>query len=102
MLKQANNYVSHTIWMILEKLSRIISGVLVGVLVARYLGPTQFGIISYSLNVVAIFTVFSVLGLDGLIVRELLIRPDERNTILGTSFSMRFAGAFFVVAASTF
>ena len=82
-------------------MSRIISGILVGVLVARYLGPGQFALISYALNVIAIFTVFSTLGLDNLVVRELITRSDHQNNILGTTFLMRLIGAFGVVVAAT-
>ncbi|MEI6508463.1 MAG: flippase [Bacteroidota bacterium] len=97
-----NDYVSNTLWIILEKMSRIISGILVGVLVARYLGPAQFGMISYALNVVAIFTIVSTLGLDSLVVRELLTRSDNKNSILGTTFLLRLMGAMIVVVAATY
>ncbi len=101
MANKENNYIKNTGWILLEKVSRIISGILVGVLVARYLGPDQFGLISYALNVVAIFTIFSTLGLDGLVVRELITRSEHKNNILGTTFLMRLIGAFIVVAAAT-
>ncbi len=96
-----NNYVKNSFWILIEKMSRIISGILVGVLVARYLGPDQFGLISYALNVVAIFTIISTLGLDSLIVRELIMRNDKQHVILGTAFIMRLLGSIVVVAAST-
>ncbi len=97
----SNKYVKNTSWILLEKMSRIISGILVGVLVARYLGPDQFGLISYALNVVAIFTVFSTLGLDSIVVRELITRTEHKNNILGTTFLMRLIGAIIVVIAAT-
>lgn len=93
-----NNYVANSLWMLLEKVLRIISGILVGVLVARYLGPAQFGTISYALNVIAIFTIVSTLGLDSLVVRELLTRPKQTNAILGTAFWLRFVGGLAVIA----
>ncbi len=89
-------------WSLLEKVSRIISGLLVGVLVARYLGPSQFGAISYALNIVAIFTIFSTLGLDSIVVRELILRKERTSEILGTAFWLRFVGAVLVVIISTF
>lgn len=95
--EQKNNYVANSLWMLLEKVLRIISGILVGVLVARYLGPAKFGTISYALNVIAIFTIFSTLGLDSLVVRELLTRPKQCHAILGTAFWLRFMGGIGVV-----
>ncbi len=88
--------------MLAEKASRIISGILVGVLVARFLGKEQFGIISYALSVLSIFTVFSTLGLDGIVVRELITEKDKKYAILGTTFWMRLIGSLFVVLAATY
>lgn len=95
--KQTHNYVSNSMWILLEKASRIISGILVGVLVVRYLGDVQYGIISYGLSLIGVLTVISTLGLDGLVVRELVTRPKEEAQILGTSFGLRLLGSLLVV-----
>ncbi|MFA5834008.1 MAG: flippase [Bacteroidota bacterium] len=92
-----NNYLSNSVWLLVEKISRIVSGLFVGVLVTRYLGPDQFGLISYALNVVAIFTIASTLGLDGIVVRELLIRKDKKNSILGTTFFLKLIGSVIAI-----
>lgn len=102
MTKSNNNYVNNSIWMLAEKASRIISGILVGVLVARFLGKEQFGIISYALSVLSIFTVFSTLGLDGIVVRELITEKKKKYEIIGTTFWLRFIGSFLVVIAATY
>ena len=95
-----NNYVSNSFWMLLEKSARIISGILVGILVVRYLGDAQYGILTYGLGIIAILTIFSTLGLDSLVVRELLTRPNNTNKILGTAFGLRLAGSIMVVIGS--
>ena len=102
MTKKNNNYVNNSIWILAEKASRIISGILIGVLVARFLGKEQFGIISYALSVISIFTVFSTLGLDGIVVRELITEKKKKYDIIGTTFWLRFIGSFLVVIASTY
>lgn len=86
--------------MLLEKSARIISGILVGVLVVRYLGDAQFGVISYGLSIIAVLTIFSTLGLDSLVVRELITRNKDKYTILGTAFWLRFMGSLAVVVGS--
>ena len=102
MTKKTNNYINNSIWMLAEKAARIISGILVGVLVARFLGKEQFGIISYALSVLSIFTVFSTLGLDGIVVRDLITEKNKKYEIIGTTFWLRFIGSFLVVIASTY
>jgi O-antigen/teichoic acid export membrane protein len=98
--KEKNNYVSNSFWMLLEKSARIISGILVGILVVRYLGDKQFGILTLGLSYIGVFTIFSTLGLDSLVVRELLTRYDKKYTILGTAFGLRLLGSIGVVAMS--
>lgn len=102
MEKPNSKYVHNGLWILLEKASRILSGILVGIFVLRFLGPAQYGTISYALSVVAIFTIISTLGLDSLVVRELVERKQDRDRILGTAFWLRFIGGICVVAIATF
>ncbi len=96
-----NNYVGNSFWILLEKASRIISGILVGILVVRYLGDQQYGIISLGLSIVGVLTILSTLGLDSLVVREIITRKDQSHTILGTSFTLRLMGSAIVVLLTT-
>ena len=64
----------------------------VGIYVARYLGPERFGLLSYANSYVGIFTAIAILGLDGIVVRELVKSPDQRDTFLGTSFLLKVVG----------
>ncbi|SDU77464.1 flippase [Pseudomonas sihuiensis] len=90
-------YAANTSWMMAEQMLRIIAGLLVGIWVARYLGPQQFGLISYVLAFTAIFGGIAKLGLDGILVRELVNHPEKRDTYLGTAFWLKILGAFIVM-----
>lgn len=90
-------YFKNTSWMMGEQFLRIIAGLFVGVWVARYLGPEQFGIYSYVLAFTAIFGGIAKLGLDGIIVRELIKNPKKRDSYLGTVFWLKTFGAFLVM-----
>ena len=67
-------------------------GFLVTVVVARYLGPEDFGIFSYAISVAALFAAAGHMGLSGLLVREILKKPDERGVTLGTTLGLKFIG----------
>ena len=87
-----------------EQILRMISGLLVGIWVARYLGPEQFGVFSYALAFVAIFGSLAKLGLDGIVVRDLVNEPQKRDVYLGTAFWLKIIGALVtlvIVAFST-
>lgn len=91
-------YFANTSWLLGERILRTVVGLFVGIWVARYLGPEQFGLLSYAQSFVGLFTALATLGLDGIVVRELVKNPKKREEILGTAFWLRLAGAFCVIA----
>ena len=91
--KGFQRYAVNTIWLFSERFLRIISGLFVGIWVARYLGPEQFGALSYIISFVSLFAAFSSLGLDVILVRELVKEESRLNALLGTTFYLKVAGA---------
>ncbi|QQS35235.1 MAG: flippase [Ignavibacteriales bacterium] len=75
-----------------ERIIRMLVGFFVSVYVVRYLGPDQFGLFSYALSFVGLFATLSTLGLDSIVVRELVKAPDRRDEILGSVFNLRIWG----------
>ncbi|WP_010179989.1 flippase [Glaciecola sp. HTCC2999] len=90
-------YFNNTSWLLGEKLLRMSLGLFVGIWVARYLGPEQFGLFSYAQSFVALFATFTTLGLDGIVIRELVKGSGDRDKLLGTAFVLKFFGAIFVL-----
>ena len=80
---------SNVFWAMIGKIVNMGGALLVGILVARYLGPTQYGLMNYVISYVTLFTVVSGFGLDNIEIRELARKPDDKNRILGTSFRLR-------------
>ena len=79
-------------WLVSEKLVRLCVGLFVGVWVARYLGPENFGLLSYSLALVMMFGNVAGLGLDSIVVRDIVNERESRGETLGTAFVLK-AGA---------
>ena len=73
-------YFANTSWMFAEQILRMVAGLFVGIWVARYLGPEQFGMFSYAVAFASIFISIAKLGLDGIVVRE-LVREDATSHI---------------------
>lgn len=80
-------------WLFFDKFVRMGSGLFVGAWIARYLGPEQFGMLNFSIAFAALFGIAATLGLDGIVVRELVKDPSRRNEILGSAFVLKFLGA---------
>jgi len=79
-------------WLVGDKLIRMVVNLGVSVLVARYLGPEQLGYWNYLLSFTLFFTVFSNLGLESIVPRELVKHPDSVEKILSTVFRLKFLG----------
>ena len=80
-------------WLLADRLLRMGVGVVLTALTARHLGPEYFGTLSFALAFVGLFTVVSTLGLDGLLLRDLVRRPEHRRPMVGTALAIRLVGA---------
>ena len=94
-------YFKNTSWLFAEKILRMVVGLFVGIWVARYLGPEQFGLFSYAQSFVGLFTTIATFGLDGIIVRELVKDENRANELIGTAFFLKLIGALVVLLILT-
>ena len=85
-------YFANTSWLLGERILRMVVSLLVGIYVARYLGPERFGLLSYTLSFVLLFSSLASFGLDDILVRELVKQPEQRNNLLGTVFWLKVCG----------
>jgi PST family polysaccharide transporter len=83
---------ANTSWLMLDRLVRLGMAAVVGVWIARYLGPTRFGTLSYAIAFVTLFGAFATLGLDSIVIRDLVRAPGERHEIVGTAFALKAGG----------
>ncbi|MEO0844813.1 MAG: flippase [Cyanobacteria bacterium J06648_1] len=92
-------------WLSAERLIRMGLSFFVGIYVIRYLGPEQFGRLSYSTSFVFLFLAITKLGLDDIVVRNLVKQKESSAKILGTAFVLKLMGcllAFFITSAGIF
>ncbi len=90
-------YFKNTSWLFGEKILRMVVGLFVGVWIARYLGPEQYGLFSYAQSFVGLFTAIATLGLDGIVVRELVKDENRSGELIGTAFWLKLMGAVAVL-----
>jgi PST family polysaccharide transporter len=76
-------------WLMMDRVVRMGMGLFVGVWVARYLGPERFGSLNFAIAFIALFGTVTTLGLDGIVMREVLHSPEEAHEILGTTLALR-------------
>ena len=86
-------------WAISGKIVSLTSILVVGIIVARYLGKEQYGIMNYVISFVAVFQVFADFGLDFIQIREESKDPAQRDKIIGTTFGLKLIFALLTLVA---
>lgn len=91
----ARRLLSNAAWLVADKVGRLGVGMVVLVWIARYLGPSDFGLFNYGQALVVIFTAFAVMGLADIAVRDIIRNPEQEQEITATALLMRLSGGVF-------
>lgn len=85
------------IWLYLDNFGRLAINIGVLILVARYLGPADFGLLNYATAVVALFLALAAFGFDTPATVMLVEHKGKEDRILGTLLGLKL-----VTAAASF
>jgi O-antigen/teichoic acid export membrane protein len=85
-------------WLFGDRILRMGFSVFIGAWVARYLGAENFGTYNYVIAFVNLFGAFANLGLEQIVIRDIVREPFSKNYILGTAFILRLIGGGVAVA----
>jgi O-antigen/teichoic acid export membrane protein len=72
-----------------DKIIRLFLGLIITSWVVQYLGPSNFGLISYSLVIVYFVSPMINLGFDSILLRELIINESRRSDLLSSAVLLR-------------
>jgi len=84
-------------WLFAERILTMLVALSVGIYVIRYLGADNFGQLSYSTSFVAIFSMFAQLGLNQIIIRNIVQEEKATPEILGTAFSLKLVASVITI-----
>jgi O-antigen/teichoic acid export membrane protein len=93
--------IGNTGWMLGDTIFRSGVGLLVGIWIARYLGPSLYGAFSYAVAFTMLFSPVAMLGLDEIAIRKLVQDPSSRDEVLGSSFFLMIVGGVVVFGLAT-
>lgn len=88
---------ANTGWLLADRILRMAGSLVVNIFVARHLGPDQFGLFSFALAFTLLFSPIIALGLEGIVVRDMVQRPLEKKAILATAFVLKLTAGLFVM-----
>lgn len=84
-------------WIIGEQIFQMLTSLIVGVLSARYLGPSNYGALNYTLSFVSFFMSIATLGMDGVVIKKIISSPDDEGVYLGSCMLFRFIASVFSI-----
>lgn len=99
MLKFLNNReIKNAGWIIGERIAQMLLSLVVGVFSARYLGPENYGALNYTASFVTFFSSIALLGMDGVIIKRMIQRPEAEGGYLGGCMLLRILSSVLCTA----
>lgn len=101
MLKRliGNRIVKNASWLITGRIIQMVLSFVIGLLIARYLGPSNYGLINYAAAYVTFFSMLCTLGINSVIVKVLIDHPEQEGETLGTTIILRLISSMLSVLA---
>ena len=84
-------------WLLAERLLAMVIALFINLYVIRYLGPNLFGQFSYATSYVNLFEAIAKLGLDAIVIRNIVFKESVSNEILGTAFILKFSASLLTI-----
>jgi O-antigen/teichoic acid export membrane protein len=96
------NHATSLVWLILDNLVKIAVSFTVTIYVIRYLGPADFGLLSFALSIVGILYPIATLGMDAILFRDIIKYKSNERTLIKTAYTARFFAALplFLIAST--
>ncbi len=98
---KGNRFFSNVMWDMGGKVFQMILTLIVGMLTARYLGPSNYGVIGETASYVSFFSVICQLGFTSTAVKEIMDHEDRQGEILGTTIFFRICTSLISTIAIT-
>ena len=94
-LNNITSLINNASWLISGKLINLVLSFITAIVVIRYLGPEQYGSLSYALAFIAFFNSFVIMGLDNIVVKELSMGINEEENVLSTALLIQIISSIF-------
>ena len=92
-------YFKNTGWMFFGRFFTLGISFFVGIYIARYLGPANYGLLSYVTSFVGLFGFLASFGIDNIVSREIINDHDKKDEIIGTGFYIKIVGSLMAIVS---
>jgi len=90
-------YFHNTGWMFFGQFFSLAVAFFIGAYIARYLGPKNFGLMSYVISFVGLFGFLAGGGADNILSRELIKFPEKKDELLSAGLWLKLGGAVLAI-----
>ena len=77
---------ANSFWLLSDKILRMLITFFVIAWLARYLSLEEFGKLNNAIAYALLFGSFATLGLDSIVIRDIVKDPSQKDKLLGTAF----------------
>ncbi len=88
--RKESKFIESTTWVLAQNIFSMIVSLVIGSLSARYLGPSNYGLLNYGNSIISFFLSLSSLGISSILVVEMIKKPEKQGAYIGTSIFLRF------------
>ncbi len=96
-----NKIIMNSAWIIGVKIVQSIISLAIGMLTARYLGPSDYGLINYATSIVAFVTPIMQLGITNILVQYIVLNKDKDGQVLGSAMTLCFISSILCIVGVT-
>ncbi len=95
---EGKKVIKNASWIIGVQIIRSLIVLVISMLTARFLGPSNYGLINYAASLVAFASPVMYLGLTGILVQEIINYPEREGETIGTAITMSFCSGLICIA----
>jgi len=92
-------YLRNTSWMFFGRFFTLGVSFFIGIYIARYLGPSNYGLFSYVISFVGLFGFLTSFGIDNIVSREIIKDHNKKDELIGTAFYMKAVGSLLAITS---
>ncbi len=94
---KGNRVVKNASWIIICKIIQSVLAFIIGILSARYLGPSNYGLVNYAASTVAFIAPLMYLGFNSTLVQEIISNPEKEGEVVGTAIATSIGSAMICI-----
>ncbi|MBO5231633.1 MAG: flippase [Clostridia bacterium] len=96
-----NKVINNTVWIVGCKIVQSVLQLVINMLSARYLGPSNYGLINYAASIAAFCIPIMQLGMRSTLVKEIVDRPEKEGQTMGTAIGMSVISSILCIIGIT-